>query len=201
MLKLIDSNVEIRNGIRLNLYECKCGKRKVMYESNVDSGKSRSCGCLQRAAAKSSSTKHGMVGTRIYNIWQGIIGRCYVESNGNFYKYGGKGIVTCDEWRDFSNFYKDMGDPPEGYTIDRIDPSKCYFKENCRWATYRTQSINTKRERNNSSGRVGVSLDKRNGKFKSRITSHGKTISLGTFVNLSDAVDARIEAEIKYHKI
>lgn len=170
-----------------------------MYEINVNSGKSRSCGCLQMAATKKASTKHGMTGTRVYNIWQGVIGRCYVKSNGNFHKYGGRGIVTCEEWRDFRNFHTDMGDAPEGYTIDRIDSKKGYCKDNCRWATYRTQAINTKRDRNNSSGRVGISVDKRNGRFKARITVDGKTISLGVFKIFADAVDARLEAEEKFH--
>lgn len=199
MLTLVDRGVDTRNGHRLNLYSCSCGNKKIMYEINVNSGKSKSCGCLHAEASRRSSTKHGMVGTRVYGIWQGVIGRCYVKSNGSFKRYGGMGITTCEEWRDFKNFYDDMGDAPEGLTIDRIDSKKGYFKENCRWTTYKTQATNTKRDRNNSSGRVGVSVDKRNGKFKARITVDGKTVSLGVFRDFESAVEAREAAEEKYH--
>ena len=53
----------------------------------------------------------------------------------------------CEEWKSFDNFYRDMGDRPDGKTLDRIDNSKGYFKENCRWATHKEQQNNTRSTR------------------------------------------------------
>lgn len=76
-----------------------------------------------------------------YRTWVSMKARC---SNKNNIFYGGKGVQVCDEWMSFEVFLKDMGERPDGCTIDRIDPSKGYFKENCRWATSRQQCRNKK---------------------------------------------------------
>ena len=57
-------------------------------------------------------------------------------------RYGGSGILPTEAWRDFRNFLADMGACPEGYSLDRIDNEKGYFKENCRWIPLRDQPKN-----------------------------------------------------------
>jgi hypothetical protein len=75
--------------------------------------------------------------------WRKMKERCYTSSCPDYKNYGAKGITICDSWRfSYDQFFKDMGPKPEGYTIDRIDGSLDYFKENCRWSSKHTQALN-----------------------------------------------------------
>ena len=75
--------------------------------------------------------------------------RCYNKNMGKPYEqYGGKGITVCERWHKFENFLEDMGERPDGKTLDRINGKLGYFKENCRWATRREQHGNRSSNRN-----------------------------------------------------
>lgn len=78
-----------------------------------------------------------------YRSWHRMRQRCNNKNCRDYKWYGAKGIKVCEEWDDYLTFKKDMGEPPSPkHTIDRIDPTKNYCKENCRWATQLEQVKN-----------------------------------------------------------
>lgn len=85
---------------------------------------------------------HGMSGTKIYWIWAAMIDRCRNENNPQYKDYGGRGIKVCESWYDFRNFYSDMGERPEGKSLDRLNNNADYNKENCEWSVIRKQTNN-----------------------------------------------------------
>lgn len=82
------------------------------------------------------------VKTGVFVSWKGMMMRCYREKEIGFHNYGGRGIKVCDRWHIFENFKNDMGDRPEGKSIDRINVNGDYCPENCKWSTIKEQSRN-----------------------------------------------------------
>jgi len=119
-------------------FVCHCGRVFIEDGYTISSGKSKSCGC------KKGAKTHELSNTRVYNILVGMKQRCRNKKCVSYYKYGGRGIDYCHEWGDFENFYNDMGEAPQGFTLDRIDNNKGYSKENCRWTDVKTQARNTR---------------------------------------------------------
>jgi hypothetical protein len=128
---------------RRYLCKCDCGNVVDIRMNSLRRGLTKSCGCLQMESVKRTFTKHGDVGTRTYGIWASMIQRCHNPRNSNYASYGGRGIAVCKEWReDFSKFKADMGERPEGLTLERKDVNGPYIKGNCRWATPQDQTLN-----------------------------------------------------------
>lgn len=145
--------------------------------------------------------RHGLTKTRSYRKWGDMIRRCYSENSKDYVNYGGRGITVYQEWLDsFVNFYNDMGECPEGLTLERKDVNQGYTPENCIWADRTTQARNKRTYKNNSSKHRGVCMYKNSKKWVAYISVNKKVKHLGSYEELEEAVKARKEAEIKYWK-
>lgn len=114
--------------------------RKKMSISKI--GNQNAKGMKHSEQAKKKMQTHGCYGTRTYSSWQAMRYRCSNPNNRNYKRYGGRGITVCDRWNDFVNFLADMGERPEGTSIDRINNDKGYYPDNCQWATPKQQANN-----------------------------------------------------------
>lgn len=190
---LVIRKVESRN--RQAMWECicDCGNTFVTAGGAIRSGATTSCGCV----GDNVLTKHGMYKTNTYSSWRHMKQRCGNKNFHQFNDYGGRGITYCERWKCFEKFYTDMGDCPKGFTLDRIDVNKGYYKENCKWSSRQEQSARQRLSKRNKSGRSGV-YQTQNGKWQAEIRVNYKKINLGVHEFYEDACKAKSEAELLY---
>lgn len=129
--------------------ECDCGEIWLVQRGNLTSGGTKSCGCLQRQASRQNIGRPPLHGhthkgghSSAYGRWMGMHYRCSNPKSKGYKNYGGRGIRVCERWQKFENFLADMGEPPPGLTLDRINNDGDYEPDNCRWATWEEQNNN-----------------------------------------------------------
>lgn len=127
---------------------CICGGSVTVRADTLKSGFSQSCGCLAREVASRCHLKHGHwrggTSSKTYKSWNGMHSRCSNPKSIGYADYGGRGIRVCERWRSFENFLTDMGEAPQGMSIDRINNDGDYEPSNCRWATMAMQNRNSR---------------------------------------------------------
>ena len=124
---------------------CTCGNLAHVRSGDLQSGGTSSCGCRSAKGEGNLNGNwvHGMSFTSTYMSWTAMKKRCLNPNHVHFDRYGGRGILICSRWLDsFQNFLADMGERPEGTSLDRIDPDGDYEPGNVRWATAREQRHN-----------------------------------------------------------
>ena len=189
---------------------CDCGNTKDVLQQNLVNGHVRSCGCLhversmEKIAVLNESMQresHHETKTRLYHIWINMKSRCFDENSTTFHRYGGRGITVCREWASSFLSFREWA-TANGYSdelsIDRINVDGNYCPENCRWVSGSIQQFNKRKPRRNTSGHVGVSWNKKSGKWYSYITKDYVMHFLGSFDSLDDAIAARKAAEYQY---
>jgi len=148
-LKVIEQNGRTSDRHILWKCKCKCGKFTNVSSRELRSGKTKSCGCLQKDKIREMRYRHGDRDSRLYSVWKTMKKRCENKNCKSYKWYGAKGVSVCDEWHDYSAFKKWAFD--NGYdektekgecTIDRINPYGDYEPSNCRWVSMAEQARN-----------------------------------------------------------
>lgn len=171
---------------------CSCGSFGSVTLNRLMSGRSTSCGCYAREAMSSRFKTHGMSNTKTYEAWHSMLSQVD-PNNSNYAKdYALRGITVCEPWLKFENFFQDMGEAPEGLTLDREDNDKGYYKENCRWVSYSVQARNKQRK---GEPPIGVK-ETASGKWQAKIRdADHQSVHLGTYLTQGEAVAVRREVE------
>ncbi len=138
-LKVISVFRETRGARRYTFAVCRHedGTQRKVRTDHLISGASQ--GIANPSDWGGASRKH----PGAFSSWMHMLDRCYNKGHVQYHRYGGRGILVCDRWREsFDAFLEDMGDRPAGTTLDRIDSDRGYDSGNCRWATIVEQNRN-----------------------------------------------------------
>jgi len=127
-------------------------------------------------------------GSRTYRSWQSMKARCTKADTKDYKNYGGRGIKFCKKWKQFAAFLADMGERPQGKTLDRINNNKGYSKLNCKWSTRLEQAKNRRDPSGGTSKIKGVSFKKSDKVWVAQVWVINKTIYLGCYKTEKEAI-------------
>lgn len=153
-LKVIKLSKEVKSGKRFRKYWwclCDCGNSHEVRTDGLTSGNVKSCGCMKKEQDKYNLTdkyqfkpKYEVQNRRLYQVWRGMNARCYNINDNRYDRYGKRGIIVCEEWKDFDTFAKWAlkNNYSDNLTLDRIDNNGNYEPSNCKWSTVKEQCRN-----------------------------------------------------------
>ncbi len=135
--------------------ECDCGGEARVTTGHLTCGHTQSCGCYMKDRTSESTKTHGLSKDLLYQVWLGMMKRCYDKNHKGYPWYGQRGIKVCEGMKLLKKFKSIMGDrPSKFYSLDRIENNLHYscgecrqckksgWEMNCRWATKTEQQNN-----------------------------------------------------------
>lgn len=171
---------------------CDCGNIKEISIGALCYGSVQSCGCAKAT--------HGKTKTPTYRSWRKMLDRI---RNEEYAEWHGDVIVDdrWDTWKggSFENFLEDMGERPDGTTLNRINGAKIYSKDTCEWASLSLQSFDQKKSKVNTSGRTGVYQVKETSRWVAQIKKNRVVTEVYRGDSFEEACAARTAAEIEYY--
>ena len=133
--------LSVHHGAMKCMVRCDCGNVYERWVAGLHRIKQPTCSDCRAANAANAGWKHPL-----YMTWKKMKARCSDPNLDSYNSYGGRGIKVCKRWDDsLYDFADDMGEKPDGYTLDRIDNDGDYEPDNCRWSTNEEQLSNTRR--------------------------------------------------------
>lgn len=204
-LTVLDQCEHIRGRVAW-LCQCTCGNTKKAVGDDLQQGNTQSCGCWRDELRVLRKTTHGMYLCPEHISWRSMKQRCYDKNYDSYHNYGGRGIKVCDRWFDpengFINFLEDMGERPDGASLDRIDNEGDYTPENCRWATGLEQVHNRRKSSKSPNKYKGVIWIEGVGKWRVTLYYNGQTYNVGHFYDEKEAARAydKKGLEVGYQK-
>lgn len=169
---------------------CDCGNKKITTIASLKKGSTKSCGCLRKEKMSKAMTTYGLSSNDLYREWQSIKTRCTNPNSKAYKRYGKRGIDISDEWKNnpekfISDIINNIGERPEGKTLDRIDNNKGYSITNVKWSTPLEQAHNREHKKY-----WGIEL--KNKKYRVFLTRDGKKRrSYFFFGKIEDAIKIR----------
>lgn len=149
-IKFISFSHINKNKTRIWNCVCYCGNNFTCSPTNIKNKNTKSCGCLNKSniIKRNKENKKWVNNDKhMHAIWRAMISRCYNKNNWRYKHYGARGIIVCESWKNFDNYYtwikNNLGNKPDkSYSLDRVDNNGNYEPGNLRWASKKTQSKN-----------------------------------------------------------